>query len=100
MIVIHKIIKSAFLVKVKFQDKKILRYNKTYEAKCILQVNSNQTVAFGPTAAGKGIVLGSDITLNPFRKCFHNLYKQEAHGPHCSPEKQFQSINTFAQIYD
>ena len=25
---------------------------------------------------------------------------QEAHEPHCSPEKQFQSINTFAQNYD
>ena len=26
--------------------------------------------------------------------------KQEAHGPHHSPEKQFQSINTFMQSYD
>ena len=23
-----------------------------------------------------------------------------AHGPHCSPEKQFQSISTFAQRHD
>ena len=27
------------------------------------------------------------------------MYRQEAHGPHRSPEKQFQSINTFAQSY-
>ena len=24
--------------------------------------------------------------------------KQEAHGPHCSPEKQFKSINTYDYI--
>ena len=28
------------------------------------------------------------------------LKKQKAHGPYRSPEKQFQSINTFAQSYD
>ena len=26
--------------------------------------------------------------------------KQEAHGPYCSHEKQFRSINIFAQSYD
>ena len=26
--------------------------------------------------------------------------KQEAHGPHCSPEKQFKSINTYAHNFD
>ena len=26
--------------------------------------------------------------------------KEDAHGPYCSPEKQFQSINTFVQNYD
>ena len=31
------------------------------------------------------------------RKNYHLVQKQEAHGPHRSPEKQFQSINTFAQ---
>lgn len=25
--------------------------------------------------------------------------EQEAHGPHCLPEKQFQAVNTFAQSY-
>ena len=30
----------------------------------------------------------------------NNKNKQEAHGPHRSPEKQFQSINTFAQSID
>ena len=28
------------------------------------------------------------------------IEKQEAHSPHHSPEKHFQSINTFVQIYD
>ena len=28
------------------------------------------------------------------------LGKQEAHGPHRSPEKQFQSINIFVQSND
>ena len=31
---------------------------------------------------------------------FLRKWKQEAHGPHGSPEKQFQSINTFLQSYD
>ena len=28
------------------------------------------------------------------------ITKQEAHWPHCSPRKQFESINTFVQSYD
>ena len=27
-------------------------------------------------------------------------YKQEAYGPHCSPEKQFQAMKIFLQSYD
>ena len=30
---------------------------------------------------------------------YHNRSKQEAHRPHRSPDKQFQSINKFAQSY-
>ena len=32
--------------------------------------------------------------------CSEFSKKQEAHGPYSSTDKQFQSINTFAQSYD
>ena len=28
------------------------------------------------------------------------MLKQKANGPHCSPDKWFQTINTFAKIYN
>ena len=33
-------------------------------------------------------------------KIHEHVSIQDAHGPHHSPEKQFQSINTFAQSND
>ena len=61
------------------------------------QCDSCQNLAF-PYKIGCGLAGGNWDRYLPMIKNFAVKYKQEAHGSHRSPEKQFKSINTYDYI--